>query len=625
MEVYGVIGAHRDASAARYARALIFPYTIEGLRQHKYQSGDIQIRSTLDKNDSFTTYLIDYPSDGLNISGVMQIPAGAGPFPVIVLNHGFFSRSAYQSGDGTDRAAAFLAKHGYITLASDYRSWGDSDIGNSFFYSGLAIDVINLLNAIPSLREADPNRIGMWGHSMGGQVTLRAMVVSKEIKAGVIWPFCKSPAIFKCPADKSTAINAQGQRVPRVRSMSMSNWVGGNGESPGTGFRGGWGNGGKWHVYRKIGQMSKPGPEHERLKAYVGAAVPRAGDIAHLESPRFFPGGGGGVSYVILGGFALLEQYGLVPRLLAGTSMGAVLLLFRARRLRWQPEDIAEAMRGLSFKTLFRFLHGESRYGLPAAMRLYLRAAIGDFLKGPDGHPLTLGQLAIPLVVAVTGIRNGALPRDPSYYEHLLDLHGREPRPSALSRMMSEIFQALGELVVQRDRLARIYLGADEETRAFDAIDAVGFSSALPGVIHYDVVRDDERMHALLRALLDRHDVFRLVDGGLVDNLPARAAWGAVQRGAIGTRNVFVLALEGFGPKLSQPLWFGLEQLAAQNVARSRPFVHHHRSFQRVLSPLEVVPGEAELQRAVQAGKAELNPDMPLVARLCRPFPPLEP
>jgi predicted acylesterase/phospholipase RssA len=331
-------------------------------------------------------------------------------------------------------------------------------------------------------------------------------------------------------------------------------------------------------------------------------------------------GGGGGVGWSYLGAFALLEQYGLVPRLLAGTSMGAVLLLFRARRLRWQAEDVSEAMRGLSFRTLFRFLHGESRYGLPAAMRLYLRAAIGDFLKGPDGHPLTLGQLAIPLVVAVTGIRNGALPRDPSYYEHLLDLGGEEPRPNVISRIVTDVFQAIGELIVQRDRFARIYLGADEETRAFDAIDAVGFSSALPGVIHYDVVRDDERMHALLRALLERHDLFRLVDGGLVDNLPAREAWATVQRGATGGRNAFVLALEGFGPKITQPLWYGLEQLAAQNVARSKPFIHLHRSFQRVLSPLEVVPDEAALQRAIQGGKAELHRDMPFVARMCRPF-----
>lgn len=157
---------------------LIFPYTIDGLRQHKFQSGKIHIRSTLDdENQFYTSYLIDYPSDGLTITGVMQIPVGEGPFPVIVMNHGFFSRSVFHSGDGTDRASPYLAEHGYITLASDYRSWGESDIGASFFYSGLVIDVINLINAIPSLPQADPSRIGIWGHSMGGGVTMKVLAV----------------------------------------------------------------------------------------------------------------------------------------------------------------------------------------------------------------------------------------------------------------------------------------------------------------------------------------------------------------------------------------------------------------------------------------------------------------
>ena len=165
----------------------IQPYTVEGLRGHDFQSGEISIRSTLSENDKFTTYLIDYPSDGLTITGVMQIPAGEGPFPVILLNHGFFSRSVYSSGDGTDRASAFLAGHGYITLASDYRSWGASDAGESFFYSGLAIDVINLLNAVPSIEEADPDRIGMWGHSMGGGVTMKVLTIDPRLKAAVLY------------------------------------------------------------------------------------------------------------------------------------------------------------------------------------------------------------------------------------------------------------------------------------------------------------------------------------------------------------------------------------------------------------------------------------------------------
>lgn len=174
-------------AATQTIEELIFPYTIEGLRQHEFQSGKIHIRSTLSENDKFTTYLIDYPSDGLTITGVMQIPAGEGPFPVILLNHGFFSRSVYNSGDGTDRASAFLAEHGYITLASDYRSWGKSDSGSSFFYSGLAIDVINLINAIPSIKQADTDRIGMWGHSMGGGVTMKVLTIDSRVKAAVLY------------------------------------------------------------------------------------------------------------------------------------------------------------------------------------------------------------------------------------------------------------------------------------------------------------------------------------------------------------------------------------------------------------------------------------------------------
>lgn len=190
---------------------LIFPYTIEGLRQHDFQSGEIKIRETLDENEFYTAYLIEYPSDGLTITGVMQIPKGDGPFPVIVMNHGFYARSVYSSGDGTDRASAFLARQGYVTLASDYRSWGDSDIGPSFFYSGLVIDVINLIQAIPSIPEADPLRVGIWGHSMGGGVTMKVLAILGDVGTGSPRPSIKAGVLYSTvSADDADIINRWG-------------------------------------------------------------------------------------------------------------------------------------------------------------------------------------------------------------------------------------------------------------------------------------------------------------------------------------------------------------------------------------------------------------------------------
>jgi dienelactone hydrolase len=167
---------------------LMYPYTIDGLRHHQYESGVVNIVSTLARTDIYTSYLISYPSDGLRITGVMQVPAqGHAPFPVILMDHGFFSREQYKPGDGTDRAAEYLNKHGYLTLSSDYRSWGGSDAGPSLYYSGLAIDVINLLNAVPSVPQADAERVGIWGHSMGGAVTMKVLTIDPRLRAGVLY------------------------------------------------------------------------------------------------------------------------------------------------------------------------------------------------------------------------------------------------------------------------------------------------------------------------------------------------------------------------------------------------------------------------------------------------------
>ena len=168
-------------------RDRIYPYTIAGLREHPFGPAGISITAILEETPDYTRYAIAYPSDDLTITGVMQVPPGDGPFPVIIMNHGFINRDEYLPGDGTSRVAEVLNRNGYLTIAPDYRGWGGSDDGYSLFHTGLVVDVINLLHAIPSIPQADPSRIGMWGHSMGGGITTKVLVLDASIRAAVLY------------------------------------------------------------------------------------------------------------------------------------------------------------------------------------------------------------------------------------------------------------------------------------------------------------------------------------------------------------------------------------------------------------------------------------------------------
>ncbi|MEI2692437.1 MAG: alpha/beta fold hydrolase [Anaerolineae bacterium] len=162
-------------------------YTVEGLRARDYPGGEVAITSTWEATDAFTRYYISYPSDGLRITGMMAVPRGQGPFPVIILNHGYIPPSEYWTGADTYDASTYLASRGFLTISPDFRGWGRSDTGENIFRTGLAIDVINLISALPSLPQADPARVGIWGHSMGGGAVSWVMAVDPRVKASLLY------------------------------------------------------------------------------------------------------------------------------------------------------------------------------------------------------------------------------------------------------------------------------------------------------------------------------------------------------------------------------------------------------------------------------------------------------
>ncbi len=161
--------------------------SIDSLRARRYVGGPIKITRVLSSTDAFKRVLIEYSSDGLRITGMMNIPRGNGPFPVVILDHGYFKPSEYKTGDGTIRAADAFVRAGYLTLAPDYRCYAGSQCGANPLYVGYAIDVLNLIASLPSLPYADTSRIGIWGHSMGGGITIRVLTISDQIKVAALY------------------------------------------------------------------------------------------------------------------------------------------------------------------------------------------------------------------------------------------------------------------------------------------------------------------------------------------------------------------------------------------------------------------------------------------------------
>ena len=164
-----------------------WPYFVAGMRGKHYGGSDIVLYGKFGESPEYTAYLIFYSSEGLRISGMMNVPKGGGRYPVIIMCHGYIHPEKYATGNGTWQEADYLVRRGYITIAPDYRSHGGSDNGTSFFHIGYAEDVLNLIASLDSLKEADSSRIGIWGHSMGGGVALRAAVVSKKVDAVAVF------------------------------------------------------------------------------------------------------------------------------------------------------------------------------------------------------------------------------------------------------------------------------------------------------------------------------------------------------------------------------------------------------------------------------------------------------
>ena len=337
-------------------------------------------------------------------------------------------------------------------------------------------------------------------------------------------------------------------------------------------------------------------------------------------------GGGGGAGFAHLGVFKLMEELNLTPELLVGASMGSLMGLFRAIERPYSHVAAVQTIpRNFDLTKIFRPFNGVTRFGLPGAFHMQMirtaRQALENFV-GRSRIPV-FEELPIRLEVVVTGVRTG-FAENPLMQQGVLDQGVRKiTNPFSMRRWLKLSFQIARELTSNPKLLKQLVFGREPGTRQFNTVEAVGFSCAVPGLFCYDVFHDDPTTIQTLDSIVERHRIWRMTDGGVVNNVPARVAWESVMQGNLGTRNVYIFASDVFAPTNSpRNLPFTpIQQIARQNVMPNRAFSDYTKTFQAPPSPLNLSPSQPQLERIVDKARAELDTCAEHVARATSPLP----
>lgn len=169
------------------------PLSIEAMRQKDYPGSDFKIEQELVGGGNYKQYVASYSSEGLKIYGLLTVPTSEKPssgYPAIIFNHGYIPPEQYVTTERYIAYVDYFARAGYIVFKPDYRAHGNSEgepLG-AYYSPAYTIDVLNALSSIKKYINVDKEKIGMWGHSMGGNIALRSIVVNtRDIKAAVIW------------------------------------------------------------------------------------------------------------------------------------------------------------------------------------------------------------------------------------------------------------------------------------------------------------------------------------------------------------------------------------------------------------------------------------------------------
>jgi len=137
-------------------------------------------RPSYSKPDSFTARPVTVGQGDWKLPGVVNVPKGDGPFPGVVLVHGFGPNDRDETVGGTKMfrdLAEGLASHGIVVLRYDKRSrvYGPkfAGVANRTVHEETVEDAAAAANVLRAQKEVDPKRIYVLGHDLGGYLAPR--------------------------------------------------------------------------------------------------------------------------------------------------------------------------------------------------------------------------------------------------------------------------------------------------------------------------------------------------------------------------------------------------------------------------------------------------------------------
>ncbi|CAA9341844.1 MAG: hypothetical protein AVDCRST_MAG29-1626 [uncultured Nocardioidaceae bacterium] len=175
------------------------PVSVPGLAAQRHRGDRLALGAVRERTAEYTSYDVTYRSrtstaarrGSYTITGVLNVPRGRGPFPAVVLAHGYIDPAIYVSGQGMTRERGYLAERGYVAFHVDYRNHAGSDNdprSGMHMRLGYSADVINAVEALRSSPDVPVGDVALFGRSMGGGVILKALVAEPGlVQAAAPW------------------------------------------------------------------------------------------------------------------------------------------------------------------------------------------------------------------------------------------------------------------------------------------------------------------------------------------------------------------------------------------------------------------------------------------------------